>query len=366
MKQKSLQFACLSASLCLLFGAAVGVHAQTTPREVGQSASSPSFSVIAETPVQAVVVVPAAEDVSALYAGGLPGAIGRVVTDWRPTAAGLLVADVQPEDGGWYRAVYEDGRELLVGPRHVPVVEGRNFRDLGGYTTLDGSRVRPGRLFRSGYLSDLAPGELERLQGLGISRICDFRSKAERASQPDPDLPGWQQIQGCQAGDASDSFAALAALAERARMGEPVDWRGLIVSSYAKMGRHYAPAFRALFDSILQHPDEPVLFHCTAGKDRTGIAAALLLLALGVPEEQVIADYTMSEMDPVSDVTTDAYPEELVNQPDLQATDAEYIRSALDGIRLEHGSVEAYLREVMGLDEARLVALRSALLDMPE
>jgi len=242
-------------------------------------------------------------------------------------------------------------------------VEGRNFRDLGGYLTQDGGRVKPGHLFRSGYLTDLSPDELQGVQKLGIARVCDFRSAAERNAQPDPELPGWRQIEGCRGGDSSDSFAALAALAERARAGELVDWRGLIVSSYANMGQHYAPAFRALFDSVLEHPGDPVLFHCTAGKDRTGVAAALLLLALGVPEEQVIADYTMSEMDPVSDLETDAYPAELVNQPDLQATDAEYIRSALEGIRRDYGSVDAYLREVMGLNEERLSVLRSALLE---
>lgn len=332
----------------------------------GRAEAGAAFSVVIDAPVRAVVVAPAAEDVSALYVGKSPEQVNRRVSEWKPSAAGLLVSDVHSEDRGWYRIVYEDGRELVLGPRHVPEIRGRNFRDLGGYTTSDGARVKPGQLFRSGYLTDLSSAQKMSLQDLGIARVCDFRSAAERLDKPDPDLPGWQQIDGCQGGNSADSFAALSKLAERARAGEAVDWRGLIISSYAKMGQHYAPAFRALFDSLVENPQEPVLFHCTAGKDRTGIAAALVLLALGVTEEQVVADYTMSEMDPVSGLETDAYPEELVNQRDLQATDSEYIRSALEGIKQDYGSIAIYLRDVMGLTDERMEVLRSALLTAPE
>ncbi|WP_116366557.1 tyrosine-protein phosphatase [Parahaliea mediterranea] len=340
-------------ALPLALAAAVPAGAAT------EGANGSAFSVLPTQAVSAIVAVPHPEDARALYRGNGPTDTLQAVDNWHSSPAGLLVHG-EPSPQAWFRVRYEDGSELTAGPRYVPGLEARNVRDLGGYQTTTGQWVKAGLLYRSGFLSHLPQQKQAQLESLGIQHICDLRSTAERQEKPDPDL-NWQSIEGCASNASEASMASFAAAIQTLQQGGDVDWEQLITQGYSAMPTQYAEPLKALYASLLENPGEPALFHCTAGKDRTGVAAALLLLMLGVDEQTVIDDYTMSEIAlqfQGDSIKSKAYPRELLEQPALRATNASYIQATLDSIRAQYGTLERYYDEVLGLDEAKIALLR--------
>ena len=164
-----------------------------------------------------------------------------------------------------------------------------NFRDLGGYIGHEGRPLRWRRLFRSDHLADLTPADLARLQQLPLARTFDFRGIDERAATP-YDLPGVRQlslaIEPTVVQRMNDIAAAGTALTA------PVVTE-LMKDLYRALVNDRADRFAELFAHLIES-DAPSVFHCTAGKDRTGIAAALVLLALGVSRDVVQADYLLT------------------------------------------------------------------------
>lgn len=334
-------------------------------------ADDAAYAVIAAQPVHAIVAVPDPQDVVELYydadsraalqrpAG--PGTDARKLSQWSASAAGLLIEEHIAPGPGYFWAVYEDGRSLLAGQRNLSATAHRNLRDLGGYATTDGRRVRPGLLFRSGQLNALQPDERHLLEGLGLRSLCDFRSQAEVTESPNPDLGSVIAVDGCQDATSADLTGQLNSLLELAERGDSVDWKAVMVRSYHGMGVRYEQQYRAFFAGLAAPDGLPMLFRCTGGKDRTGVAAALLLLALGVPEETVLRDYHLTEIDPVSGIESEVFPAAMLDQPALRAADPDYLRSALAGIRETYGSVDQYL-DRLGVNAQMREALRERLL----
>jgi protein-tyrosine phosphatase len=241
---------------------------------------------------------------------------------------------------------------MAVPPDRVLHFQGAsNFRDLGGYPGHDGRPVCWRRLFRSAHLGGLTDADGALLQRLGVSRAFDFRGVHERAGGP-YQLPGLRQhslaiepsvVQGLQdmlaAGERLDAAAA----------------HRLMLELYRSLVNDQAHRFAEMFEQLLQD-DTPAVFHCTAGKDRTGYAAALILLALGVPRHVVMQDYLLSNA--------------LYRRPELPATQTPrdvldvlwrveegFLAAALDTLDAEHGGVERYLEQRLGLGRAALRAL---------
>ncbi|MCB1687563.1 MAG: tyrosine-protein phosphatase [Halioglobus sp.] len=322
-------------------------------------ADTGAYSILPTRAVSAIVSVPHPEDARALYRGDGPSDAGQAVDDWHSSPAGLLVHG-EPTTQAWFRVRYEDGSELTVGPRYIPGLEARNVRDLGGYETATGQRVKAGLLYRSGFLSQLPKDKEAQLASLGIQHICDLRSTAERQEKPDPDLD-WQTIAGCASSASEASMSSFTEAIKTVQQGGDVDWEQLIIQGYSAMPTQYAAPLKALYASLLENPGEPTLFHCTAGKDRTGVAAALLLLMLGVDEQTVIDDYTISEMAlqyQGDSIKSTAYPRELLEQPALRATNASYIQATLSSIRRQYGSLDRYYQEVLDLSGEDIALLR--------
>ena len=173
--------------------------------------------------------------------------------------------------------------------RSLNLAGATNFRDLGGYRTTDGRTTRWRRLFRSDHLGGLTPQDRSRLAELGVTRSFDFRGVEERAITP-YELPGLQQhslaiepsvVQNLQlmsdAGRALDAGAAVEVMQD----------------TYRAFVTDYSPRFAQLLAHLLQE-DSPVVFQCTAGKDRTGFAAALILSALQVPHDTIVEDFLLT------------------------------------------------------------------------
>ena len=176
--------------------------------------------------------------------------------------------------------------------RRLPVAGAANLRDLGGYTTRDGRALRWGVLYRSDALADLSDQDVAYLERLRLRRVVDFRSAAERERDPDRLPDGvtvvWQPIagQGLDPRQLQDRMLAGEVSADQAAAWL-VEGNRAFVSEFREV---YARFLRELADPA----NLPTLFHCTAGKDRTGFAAALVLLALDVPRETAMRDYLLT------------------------------------------------------------------------
>ena len=172
-----------------------------------------------------------------------------------------------------------------------------NIRDLGGLETKDGRHVKRGMLFRSSALAFFDEEELKPVRNLGIRTILDFRALKGIQKDPDPELEGAAYYNKCAAFqnflDDLNSPGELASLIfDEEQSGNAVE---VLVSSYTASLAFSNESYKFMFDCLLAG-EAPMLFHCTNGKDRTGVAAMLILLALGIPEEVVKEDYMQSNI----------------------------------------------------------------------
>ena len=246
--------------------------------------------------------------------------------------------------------------------RVLPLQGGRNFRDLGGYRTADGRHVKWGLLFRSGAMHGLTPADYATLQKLNIKVVCDFRSTGERAAKPS----NWPE------GTAPTILADDYPLLQSGAMpkGDMRSWnneqaRAAMAATYPAMLTSFAGQYRRMFAELLAG-HAPLAFHCTAGKDRTGVAAALVLLALGVPRHTVIADYLLTNrtLDTAQLLGTGALRDlPAPARAALLAADRGYIEAALHALDQHRGGAMGYLHEEMGLSPADIARLRSLYLD---
>jgi len=233
--------------------------------------------------------------------------------------------------------------------RRLPGLQGAsNFRDLGGYPGHGGRPLRWGRLFRSDHLGELTEADRATLRALGVSRAFDFRGTQERAAQP-YDLPGLTQHSLAIEPTVAQNMAALAAAGlplSAARMVE------LMEELYRRLVNDEAERFAQWFGHLLDD-DTPLVFHCTAGKDRTGVAAALLLLALGVPRDVVEQDYLLTNRvyrRPASAGAGGTVPQDALAV--LWSVQPRFLDAAFDAIERGHGGVDRYLALRMKLSDA--------------
>lgn len=247
-----------------------------------------------------------------------------------------------------------------------------NFRELGGWPAAEGKTVKHGLFWRSGALCYIqTPAEREKFEQLGIRVICDLRSSQERSIQPDPDFPGIRRsdISAIRNPDGSevnfDPHAFLKrSLDELMGMGQEMH----TVYTNLPFGNQ---AYKAMFDAIMA--DElPILFHCSAGKDRTGVAAALILLALGASEETILQDFAMTNQccPKAKQEYLNAYAEVLQQHPQLKpilqtmsGVQVSSMQATLQAIRDRYPTTEAYFEAEYGITAADLKQLQNRCLE---
>lgn len=232
--------------------------------------------------------------------------------------------------------------------RVLPLQGASNFRDLGGYATQDGRRVRWRLLFRSDHLGRLTSADQQALRALGVRRALDFRGQHERADAPYSHQGLVQHALSIEPSVAQQ----MQALAQAGLPLTPERMAQLMTDLYERLVDEHAARYAEFFGLLLDDTQTgPLVFHCTAGKDRTGIAAALLLLALGVPRAQVEQDFLLSNHHfrrPAS-TATHGIPE--ASLAVLWSVRAEYLAHALQTIERRHGGLAAYLEHRLGLGE---------------
>jgi protein-tyrosine phosphatase len=241
--------------------------------------------------------------------------------------------------------------------RHFNLAGASNFRDLGGYPARDGRVVRWRQIFRSNHLGHLTDADIEVLRGLGLKSAFDFRGAEERAAA----ICGLEEI-------AVHSLpvepTVVASLRARRESGSPLssaDALEVMRDSYRNYVRQNTPRYRALFGHLLGD-SAPLVIHCTAGKDRTGFACALILHALGVPEDVIAEDYLL---------TNRFYRRDPSHSPDLPAevslalasVEASFLGAAFETIRADYGDLENYFRDGLGLGAAQRQTLQMRYLE---
>ena len=252
--------------------------------------------------------------------------------------------------------------------RIIALQGGRNFRDIGGYRTQDGRSVRWGKIFRSGSMAGLTTADYERLAKLSIKTICALRTVQEREMEPN----NWCQAANIMywARDYGEGFGELRSLMASS-LSTPEAARTAMINGYQRLPFQQAPAYKEVFRRLAAG-EVPLAFNCSAGKDRAGTAAALILSALGVPREIVFEDYLLTDriVDFKSVFMERARQRKstLMNQsPEIVAailkSDAVYLEAAFDAIEQKHGSVAAYLEDALGVNEEAMDAIRERLLE---
>lgn len=241
--------------------------------------------------------------------------------------------------------------------RPIALSGASNFRDLGGYQGLDGRHLRWRKLYRSAHLAHLTAEDLAQIQSLGITRSADFRGMGESEHL----AYQWPRI-------ARHALVVEPTVVQRAQammsQGQELTaaaTEALMHDTYRSFVNVYGHRF-AEFLALLQTGDEPLVFHCTAGKDRTGWAALLLLTALGVDEEQIMEDYLLTNQ-------LFRRPPSIFGNMSEEVLDAlwrvqpSYLMASVDVARAQSGSIDRYLTEVLGVDSAARERLASLYLE---
>lgn len=263
----------------------------------------------------------------------------------------------------------------------LPVKGIVNARDLGGYTMLDGRIVQSGRLLRAAHLADATDEDIRNLERLPVTAVIDFRKEQEKVGKVDREVPGARYTS--LPVDPSGNAMATATEEEKKKFSgqKKFDVRKVIV--FAAFNKKAQAVAREMYPTLLFDPDcqqqfarffrlvletenGAVLFHCTQGKDRTGIASALLLAALGADRETIVADFDATNRVYEKDVRKysrrvkfwGGKEEEVGVVKAFLGCNTENFIKALDRIDQEFGSLQAYLKGPIGLTDADIQTLR--------
>lgn len=221
------------------------------------------------------------------------------------------------------------------------IVDGApNLRDLGGYPAAGGKTVRFRTVFRSDDLSMLSDADVALLAGLNLRTVVDFRDRGEVEYNPDrfPESVRHRIHIPIEAGSLMNSVWNNSYNRD--------NLMGMMISVYRALVHDYRHAYADFFACLADPDNPPLLFHCTAGKDRTGLAAALLLLALGVDREHAVGDYVLSK-----ECLLGKYQPGVDYDPvfePLYSVEPEFIGAALEVIDNQYGGPERFLTEQLG------------------
>lgn len=243
--------------------------------------------------------------------------------------------------------------KVILSDNHLPMTGGYNYRDLGGTKTTDGRYVKWGKIFRSDDLTKLTNIDLNYLSSIPITSIVDFRSEEEIEKAPDK-LPSSVNKDK----DYQYSISPGNLMVAKNLMDMPseelnqamMDMNVLLVTDSVCIDQYKK------FFTLLQNSDEvPLMYHCSAGKDRTGMATALILYSLGVDEKIILDDYLLSNV-----YLGDKYAPYISEKPNLKPlfeVKPEFLMAGIEQIKKDHGTVENYLTKVLGVDIDRMKEL---------
>ena len=283
---------------------------------------------------------------------------GHVITD-----------DPSPDQRLYFRFQTRDQKVFIRAERRLNLEGPKNFRDLGGYQTRDGRITRWGCLYRSDQPEILSTRDQNYLKNIGLNIVVDLRKSLESKNSPSSPIDGITFLHRSVFPD--QPFDPFSKLIE----DESYPWKTL-KETYLEIihDENAQQVYRELFDLAVSAPERPMMFHCASGKDRTGLGAAFLLYALGVPEATILHDYMLSQF--YLKEKNQRLIRQLKNKwknpilfpliEDMFSLREDYLLAAFHSIRHHYGSVDDYLEKKIGLTSDKKARLQQKLLFCPQ
>lgn len=259
--------------------------------------------------------------------------------------SGNFPLDITKDRRSYFQLVTDEGKAILA-EKHLPMAGGYNFRDLGGIRTTAGKYVKWGKIFRSDDMHHLTEDDLSYLSSIPIVSIVDFRTEQEIQNGPDKTPPSLKNHYIYNIAPGNLNLADIPQATKEELAKEMKVMNKLLVSDSACVAQ-----YKKLFQLLQNEKEVPLMFHCTAGKDRTGMGTALILFALGVDEETIKQDYLLSNT-----YLAEKYSGLIGEHPNMEplfTVRQEYLEAGIEQMKKDHGSVENYLTNVLGVDIPR-------------
>ena len=275
-----------------------------------------------------------------------------------PSAPLLIPAQLPPEQRAAHRLLNFEGIA--------------NFRDLGGYANEQGQQVKWGVLYRSGTFAHSSRADLQGLQQLQLATLIDFRSSGEKEEEPNQ-LPQPASFTVVEIPTLDEGNKALGGeVMERVESGnfDGFDPDQFMLTANRQFATEFTPQFRQFIHTVLDAGGKPVVWHCSAGKDRTGFASAILLRVLGVPQETVMRDYMESKQHALEARKNQLLllrvfkGEEAADKlAIMMGVEEAWLRAAFAEIDAQWGSFDNYIREGLQLSDGDIAQLQIQLLE---
>ena len=278
-----------------------------------------------------------------LFKGEKPDKIDYSKPILKGSVKGIFPIPVTEKSRSYFTLRTKSG-DKIIAERLLPITGGYNFRDLGGIKNKEGKKVVWGKLFRADDLKNLTQEDLTYLSEIPITTIADFRTFEERIVNPDKLPASVKQVFIYNIAPGSISVESFNAVKT------PKDAQSLMSAMYKELvsDETIIAAYREFFDKIQNGENLPLLYHCSAGKDRTGLATALILFSLGVDKETIMTDYLSSD-----EYLKGKYP----TNSDLFKVKPMFLESSIDYVETKYGSIENYLTKVLNVDIEKMKKL---------
>jgi protein-tyrosine phosphatase len=333
----------------------------------------PTFQAALERDADTLVVTWTGDEPVAVHVSRSP--VDPAADGPDPSEAGarggrLVLAGLDPATRYYVHLVRPGADTVVVAERLVALEGTLNFRDLGGYVGDGGRRVRWGRVFRSDHLANLTAEDVGRLEAIGVRTVIDYQGAHERVGEAPSALPEAtvRRLERPIVDGPADGITFYDRVMDRSiTRFETAD----LTEFYLRTLERSAAIFGEVLGLIADPDHHAVVFHCRAGKDRTGLTAALLLGALGVADADILDDYVLTNRYRSGRRMEILRPELASKGIDIEAFEPLFIApretmaATLAGLHERYGSVADYLRSAAGLDDAVLADLRHALLEPP-
>lgn len=266
----------------------------------------------------------------------------------------------------YFAAVELNGDTIYFTNRHIDAEGITNFRDAGGLPTKDGKTVKLGTFYRSGKLAGATANDKETMKLLGLKTIIDFRSNGEVEMEPDvyPENANITHMRCPIGDDFSNANSMFAGLKEMS----PAEAEEMMINLYSRLPLEWSDSYKTFFATIVDTNNTPILWHCTAGKDRAGIASALLQYTLGVEKDLIYKEYELSNYYRKEENKKYAamfaqygLDENLAGI--VMGVKAEYLEKIFAAIEAQYGSIDNYLKEALDVNETVKAKLRKMYLN---
>ncbi|ANE48661.1 protein tyrosine phosphatase [Paenibacillus swuensis] len=293
---------------------------------------------------------------------------GKLLAHTYTSFGGYVTADPKPGFRVYFKIKAGNGATVTTAERKVNLQGAFNFRDLGGYRTTDGKTVKWGKLYRAEELGHLTPKDLAYVERMGLKTNVDYRNDSEVKAMPDPVLKGVKYVRTDQGN--TGSGADLNSIMASGMLKDEQTAVGLLVMGNKSMIEKPEP-YVTLMELLNEKNNMALVQHCTAGKDRTGVGSAVILLALGVDEKTVMEDYLLSNVYRaeankmmIEGVKQKVKDENMVKAiTALMGVQKEFLGAAIQEMKTKYGSIDVFLEQGLGITKQERAQLKAMYLE---